>query len=1042
MNCFHRVVWSAARGMWVVASELAKAKIKGSTGAVRSGVIGKKPFFNSAHALLTLGLIGLSMPGLASAAISTWNFSGPGFWQMATNWDTGESPDALTLAVINNGNSVIVNREAEFADAINLHNDSSLIVEGSNTTLRVLRWLEMKNGSFDVRFGGTALIDQYRIPVGNSGTNIITVQGAGSRLHFNPGRFDIGSTDGTTLSVLNGGLLESDVNVIGINGDGAVLVDGAGSRWDMEDVQIGAFGNGTLTISNGGAVHAHPNSDILIGLDDNQPYNPEVLNPAATVNTLNIGAAAGRPAVAPGTLLADRIIFGVGTNSVVFNHTGTDYLFSNDILTQNQFVALPGAVKVYSGTTLFTGNVYARSINTGVNRTKFLGGILVKGGTLSIGNGGSAGWIDGDITIETFGTLTFDHSDTRTYSHTLMGNGTLIKEGSNTLNLTASNNDTGTVKVNDGTLEIVNGSHLDSRFDGSIGDSVVSDAGVYLSGAEASWDLGRNLFVGRDGDGRLTINNSSNVTDALGIIGHQVGSSGNATVIGAGSTWINTDSLVVGNGGNASLIISDGALVTATSGGVGLGSTGNGTVTINDSGSVLRAGILKVGSQGEGTLNLINGGAADISGQLTIAESAGSFGTVNIGAAAGETAVAAGILSADSIHFGSGTGKLVFNHTGNYDISNNISGSGSVDVYSGINTLSGTNTYSGDTTIHGGTQIVGTGGSTGSLAGDIINNSALMFSHNNASTYVGAISGSGSLTLNNNLRNTTLTLTGNHTYSGDTVINKGTLAVGNGGTTGSLIGNISSTSAGRLVFNRSDDFTYAGAISGRGSVIKNGAGILNLTGSTTLATLMINGGQVTIDSGGQLTSDSFSDYISGSNDAAGVLVDGAGSSWSATRISVDGGAITIRNGGEVTTRASSFFHDYGLTLGGQDQSSGTLNIGGAAGDAAGTVGTLSAERVIFGPGSGQIVFNHTDTDYDFTPDIAGNGSVELYSGVTTLSGNNTYSGSTTVSGGMLKVNNFSGSATGSSDVLIAGGAGLGGGGIIAGTVTEPESVLV
>ena len=64
----------------------------------------------------------------------------------------------------------------------------------------------------------------------------------------------------------------------------------------------------------------------------------------------------------------------------------------------------------------------------------------------------------------------------------------------------------------------------------------------------------------------------------------------------------------------------------------------------------------------------------------------------------------------------------------------------------------------------------------------------------------------------------TLTLTGDNTYTGATTISGGTLSLGNGGTTGSVAGNIVDNAA--LVFNRSNALTYAGLISGAGTVTK------------------------------------------------------------------------------------------------------------------------------------------------------------------------------------------------------------------------------
>ena len=79
-----------------------------------------------------------------------------------------------------------------------------------------------------------------------------------------------------------------------------------------------------------------------------------------------------------------------------------------------------------------------------------------------------------------------------------------------------------------------------------------------------------------------------------------------------------------------------------------------------------------------------------------IATNAGAIGTLNIGAGAGNPAVASGTLTAPNVAFGAGTGTLNFNHmSANYVFAPAISGNGTVNVLAGTTTLRGANSYSG-----------------------------------------------------------------------------------------------------------------------------------------------------------------------------------------------------------------------------------------------------------------------------------------------------------------------------------------------------------
>src|SRR6202023_1955056 len=88
---------------------------------------------------------------------------------------------------------------------------------------------------------------------------------------------------------------------------------------------------------------------------------------------------------------------------------------------------------------------------------------------------------------------------------------------------------------------------------------------------------------------------------------------------------------------------------------------------------------------------------------------------------------------------------------------------------------------------------------------------------------------------------------------GGTTIGAGTLQIGNGGTSGSIAGDV--TDNGSLAFNRTNTVIFPGVVSGTGSLSQVGTGTLTLTGADTYnGGTTITAGTLQIGNGGAIGS--------------------------------------------------------------------------------------------------------------------------------------------------------------------------------------------
>ena len=102
---------------------------------------------------------------------------------------------------------------------------------------------------------------------------------------------------------------------------------------------------------------------------------------------------------------------------------------------------------------------------------------------------------------------------------------------------------------------------------------------------------------------------------------------------------------------------------------------------------------------------------------------------------------------------------------------------GLIKTGAGTLTLSGTNTYSGGTTVNAGMLQIGGSGQLGggTYSGAISNSSQFYYNSAADQTLSGVISGTGAVIKANS---GTLTLSGQNTYSGPTIVSSGTLGTG------------------------------------------------------------------------------------------------------------------------------------------------------------------------------------------------------------------------------------------------------------------------
>ncbi len=677
----------------------------------------------------------------------------------------------------------------------------------------------------------------------------------------------------------------------------------------------------------------------------------------------------------------------LGSGAVV-NNSALIFNRSNSHTVGNAISGSGTLTKAGAGTTTFTG------------ANSYSGSTVITAGTLQIGNGGTTGTLGtGDVLNS--GVLRFNRSNALEIASAISGTGSVTKSGTGTTTLTGNNNYTGNTTITTGTLQIGNGGTS-----GTLGTGAVINGGVLslnrsdaltvvgaISGAGAITQLGTgttiltgsNSYTGgttisggtlQIGDGGTAGSITGNVTndgvfslnrsDAVSFDG-VISGAGQLRQLGSGTTTLTADNTYSGG-----TVISAGTLQVGNGGATG--QLGAGTITNNGSLIFNRSDAITIANAiaGAGSMTKMGTGSLTLTGANaftgTIFNSAGLL-QVGDGGTTGTLGTAAVVNG----------GVLTFNRSDALSVSGDISGSGAVtQVGTGTTTLTGTNTYSGGTTISAGRLVLGDGGTTGSITGNVTNNGALAFNRSDAVAFTGIITGSGAV---EHIGRGTTTLTKANAYTGGTAIKSGTLQIGDGGISGSIIGNV--TNNGTLAFNRSDAITFGGTISGTGRLRQVGRGTTVLTASNTYTGgTFIASGTLQVGAGGasgSITGDVINNGVLAFNRADRITFRG--------NIGGDGAVKHIGRGTIVLTGANTY-------TGGTTIKSGTLQLG--AGGVSGSINGNVRDN-------GVLAFNRADA-VRFDGDISGSGSVaQLGTGAITLTGTNSYTGGTTIKSGALHI---------------------------------------
>lgn len=688
----------------------------------------------------------------------------------------------------------------------------------------------------------------------------------------------------------------------------------------------------------------------------------------------NLGADQSGIVLQKGTLAVTGSF--ASSRTLLLDGGGTVSVADGATLTQDGAITGTDLTKSGGGTLILTGS------------NSYSGTTTIARGTLQVGNGGTSGNVPGDVKND--GVLAFNLSSDTLYAGTITGTGTLVQAGTGRLILSGDSSATGGTIIERGTLQVGNGGVT-----GALSGPVVTNGLLLFARSDEI------TFGG-------AISGSGAVANAGGILG---------------LTGINSYSGGTQIGADATIQVSADANLGSAAGTLTLS---GGTLAVTSSFSSARA----IGLSGTGTLAIANQETLTLSGAVSGAGTLIKAGNGTL-VLAGDTAPAVGtVIAAGTLQVGDGgtrgtlagkvanAGILRFLRSDTLNVAGDISGSGQVvQAGGGTLALTGTNTYSGGTLVSDGILMVGGGGTSGSITGNVVNNATLAFNRADNIAFGGVVSGSGTLV---QAGRGVLTLSAANTFTGGTrVEGAGTLAVSSDANLGGIASDINLVNGGTLLatasFESGRDVALAagninvaagaslvlqGTVSGTGGLGKGGAGLLSLTAANSYTGgTSITGGTLTV----------FADSNLGDT-SGGLLLNGgtllAGASFSSARavtLGAANGVFTVASPDQLTL--SGTISGGGMLYkagGGTLVLTGTNTYGGLAIDAGTVIGTgASISGNVLN--NGALVFNQTGSG-TYAGNVSGSGSVtKTGTGTLAITGTFSQSGGTTISSGTLQV---------------------------------------